>query len=126
MTYQGYRGEVNYSDSDGVFYGKVYGINDLVTFEGTSVQELKKAFKEAVDDYLETCESIGKKPEKEYKGSFNVRVSSTIHRKAANYAQQQKISLNKAVERALRLLLSENSGYRTVDEDQEDYGSCIG
>lgn len=60
------------SADDEVFYGKILGINDLVNFEGASVKQLKKAFKEAVDDYLELCAEIGKTPEKTYKGTFNV------------------------------------------------------
>ena len=102
LEYKGYRGVVEFSDTDSVFFGKISGINDLVTFEGTSVAEIKSAFTEAVDDYLETCKEIGKKPEKEFKGSFNVRVSSEVHRLAAKKAQIEKISLNKLVDKALR------------------------
>jgi predicted HicB family RNase H-like nuclease len=61
-------GSVNYSDSDECFYGKIEGINDLVTFEGNSVKQLKKAFIEAVDDYLALCKVASKEPYRSVKG----------------------------------------------------------
>lgn len=102
LEYKGYRGLVEFSEADSFFFGTISGINDLVTFEGASVEEIKSAFYEAVDDYLETCKEIGKSPEKEFKGSFNVRVNSEIHRLAAQKGQAEKISLNKLVDKALR------------------------
>ncbi len=102
MEYKGYTATVRFSDEDGVFHGKIQGINDLVTFEGASVDGLRKAFTEAVDDYLDTCQRVGKNPDKAYKGSFNVRVSPKLHRLAANYAEHEGVSLNKLIERALQ------------------------
>ena len=101
LTYKGYVGTVEYSTEDDVFCGKIFGINDLVNFEGESVSEIKKAFEEAVDDYIETCKAIGKSPEKIFKGSFNVRVPSTIHKNAVLAASQYNISLNDFVKAAL-------------------------
>jgi predicted HicB family RNase H-like nuclease len=60
MTYKGYIGSVRYSEEDEVFHGKIEAINDLIMFEGTSVKELKKAFHEAVDDYLEIWQGAAK------------------------------------------------------------------
>ncbi|MEQ9064877.1 MAG: type II toxin-antitoxin system HicB family antitoxin [Vicingaceae bacterium] len=105
LKYKDYRGQVEYSDEDSTFYGKILGINDLVSFEGETVDELKKAFIESVDDYIKTCESIGKSPEKEYKGQFNVRVPMNLHRLAARKAISKRMSLNKFVENALRKAL---------------------
>lgn len=101
LDYKGYVGTVEYSNEDEVFHGKIFGINDLVTFEGESVAEIKNSFKEAVDDYLETCRELGKEPEKTFKGSFNVRVPSSIHKDAALTATQYNISLNDFVRVAL-------------------------
>lgn len=101
LEYQGYQGVVEFSAEDGVFFGKLFGLNDLVTFEGQSVKELEKAFHEAVDDYIETCKEAGKEPERAYKGSFNVRINPDIHRQAAFKAQLLHISLNEFVERAI-------------------------
>ena len=84
-----------------MFYGKLLGIDDLVNFEGASVKELKKAFHEAVNDYLETCEELGKEPNKTYKGTFNVRISTDLHKSAAVYAAMNNISLNDFVKTAI-------------------------
>jgi predicted HicB family RNase H-like nuclease len=101
MEYNGYTGIVEYSGADRVFFGKVFGINDLITFEGDSVKQLEKAFRDAVDDYVETCGEQGKEPERAYKGSFNVRIDPEVHRKAAFKAQTLHISLNEFVEQAI-------------------------
>lgn len=106
LSYKGYIGTVHFQAQDEVFYGKIGGVDDLISFEGRSVAELKQAFQEAVDDYLLLCEEAGKKPEKSYKGSFNVRIAPEVHREAKRLAAVQGISLNqfiqKAVEEALR------------------------
>jgi len=101
LTYKGYIGTVHFSSEDDVFYGKIEGIRDLVSFEGQSVDELKKAFQEAVEDYLEFCKQIGKRPEKSYKGSFNIRISPEIHRQAIIKATMLGISLNQLVQKAI-------------------------
>lgn len=101
ITYKGYHGSVGFSAEDEIFYGKVEGVNDLITFEGDSVKTLKKSFEEAVEDYLETCKQIGKDPQKTYKGSFNVRIGSELHQKAANFANRKRISLNDFVKKAI-------------------------
>lgn len=102
MTYKGYLGSVRYSGEDEIFYGKIEAINDLVMFEGESVKELKKAFHEAVNDYLETCKEMGRQPNKPYKGSFNVRLSPELHRQAAIKAKILGMSLNQFVQRAVK------------------------
>ena len=101
IKHQDYYATVHFSMEDDVFFGKILGISDLVTFEGQSVKELKKAFKEAIDDYLETCKETGKVPEKTYKGSFNVRVSPDLHKEAAFAAAQNNITLNDFVKDAI-------------------------
>jgi predicted HicB family RNase H-like nuclease len=101
LKYQDYTATIHYSADDEVFFGKVIGINDLITFEGISVAELKDAFKEAMEDYIETCKSIGKSPDKTYKGVFNVRVPAGLHKKAAIFALQHRITLNDFVKTAL-------------------------
>ena len=101
MTYKGYIGTVHYSEEDEIFHGKIEAINDLIMFEGASVKELKKAFHEAVDDYLETCKEMGREPQKPFKGSFNVRIPSDLHRKAVESATRMGVSLNQLVQKAL-------------------------
>ena len=84
-----------------IFFGKIEGINDLVTFEGESVKKLKKAFEEAVEDYLQLCKQVGKPVQKSYKGSFNVRIPKELHRKSVQKALMSGISLNQLVQMAL-------------------------
>ena len=101
LKYKGYIGSVAYSEPDKVFYGKLEGIDDLVNYEGESVQELTSAFHEAVEDYLIFCEEHNCKPEKSYSGAFNVRVAPSLHRDIANLAAEAGISINAFVKRAL-------------------------
>ncbi|WP_372773480.1 type II toxin-antitoxin system HicB family antitoxin [Mangrovibacterium sp.] len=109
MEYKGFMGTVNYSADDRVFFGKVEGINDLVTFEGTTVDELEAAFEEMVDLHIEDCKREGKPVEKSYKGSFNVRLSVDLHRKAAQVAAAKGITLNQLVKHALKRELHEEN-----------------
>ena len=105
LKYKDYISTVHFSTEDEVFHGKVIGINDLVTFEGQSVSELKKAFREAIEDYLETCKELNKQPDKTYKGSFNVRVPAHLHRKAALIAAQKNMTLNELMKIAISLTI---------------------
>ncbi len=105
MRHKGYLGSVGYSDEDQVFHGKVEFIRDLVTYEGTSVKSLQKAFREAVDDYLELCEREGKEAEKPFKGTFNVRTGPDLHRRAVFYAREKGANLNTVVTDALKAFL---------------------
>lgn len=101
LEYNGYIGTLEFSADDKLFFGKIQGINDLVTFEGSSVTELEESFKEAVEDYLETCKTLNKAPEKIYKGSFNVRVSQELHQKIALLAVKKGLNLNEIVKEAI-------------------------
>ena len=79
MNYKGYLGSVEFSLEDNCLFGRLLHVNDLVNYEADSPVLLKKAFKEAVDDYLATCKQLGKEPDKFFKGSFNVRVTPGLH-----------------------------------------------
>lgn len=102
LKYKGFIGSVNFTGEDRVFYGKIEGINDLVTFEGTSVDELEKAFIFMVEEHIQDCEHEGKPADKSYKGSFNVRITPDLHRQAAQIASVQGITLNQLVQRAIQ------------------------
>ncbi|MBQ8505976.1 MAG: type II toxin-antitoxin system HicB family antitoxin [Clostridia bacterium] len=102
MEYRGYIGSIEFSEEDCLLFGKVQGIRALISYEGTTAQELVEDFHGAVEDYLAMCEERGEAPEKAYKGSFNVRISPQLHQQAAVYAISQQISLNSLVETALR------------------------
>jgi len=101
LKYKDFYGSVEYSAADECFFGKIIGTADLVTFEGKSVSNLKKAFIEAVKDYLVLCKEVGKEPQKSYKGSFNIRISPELHKAAAVIAGKKGISLNTFVEKAI-------------------------
>ena len=93
MQYKGFIGSVAFSENDGVFFGKIEGINALVNFEGESVKELTNAFHEAVDDYLALCEEEGITPHKSYTGNLNVRLTPDIHSRVAALAKQTGVSI---------------------------------
>ena len=106
MTYKDYIGSVEFSEADGVFFGKVLGVRALISYEGDSAQSLVQDFHAAVDDYLALCTSNGQMPEKAYKGSFNVRLSPQLHREAAVYATEHEMTLNALVEKAVSAYVS--------------------
>lgn len=101
MEYKGYVGSVEFSEEDGILFGKVMGIRALLSYEGETGKELLEDFHAAVDDYLALCAEKGIEPERAYKGSFNVRISPELHKKIAVCATEQQISLNSFVEKAL-------------------------
>ena len=101
MKYKGYFGSVHFSDDDNLFYGKLEFIRALVSYEGTDVKTLRRAFEEAVDDYLQVCHETGKEPEKPFKGSFNVRIGSNLHQRVALNALSKGITINKYINEVL-------------------------
>lgn len=101
MKYKGFAGSVDFSLEDGVLFGKIECINDLVTFEASNLQELEAAFHESVDDYLETCELIGKEPDKPMSGSFNVRIGTALHKSAYLESKNLNINLNEFIKLAV-------------------------
>ena len=108
LRYKGYAGTVTFSERDEVFHGKVIGMKDLITFEGDSVASLVEDFHSAVDEYEEYCMQQGKKPDKPYKGTFNVRIQPELHRAAAMQAALEGKTLNAFVEESIRSSLHEH------------------
>ncbi|MCH7414085.1 type II toxin-antitoxin system HicB family antitoxin [Belliella sp. R4-6] len=103
LNYRGYTGSIEYSPEDSMLYGKVLGIKGLISYEGETGKLLEEDFKLAVENYLSDCKQEGISPEKPFKGSFNVRISSNLHQKAALLAMKEKTSLNNLVAEAIRL-----------------------
>ena len=101
IMYKDFIGSVHYSTEDEVFFGKIEGIDDSISFEGSSVNELNHSFHEAVEDYIELCEINKKEPQKAYKGSFNIRISPQLHKKAVQEATIRGISLNQFIENVI-------------------------
>jgi len=94
MTYKGYDAVVQYDEDAGVFTGEVINTRDVIAFQGKSVTELKRAFKDSVDDYLEFCAARHEKPDKPFAGSFMVRMSPELHRHITAEARRQGKSVN--------------------------------
>lgn len=94
MTYKGYEGVVQFDEAAGVFHGDVINTRDVITFQGTSVDELTQAFRDSVDDYLDFCAERGREPEKPFSGKFMVRVSPQLHREITSEAARLGKSLN--------------------------------
>lgn len=97
LTYKGYVGTAEISEEDGVFFGKLAFIRDLVTYESADAPGLVTAFREAVDDYLADCAAAGRAPDNPFKGQFNVRTKPEIHRALAMLAAREDRSLNDVV-----------------------------
>lgn len=94
MTYKEFAARVEYSEEDGCFVGHIAGIRDVIGFHGESVVELRVAFEEAVDDYLETCKKTGQQPNRPYSGQFRLRLDPALHARAAMAAESRGKSLN--------------------------------
>lgn len=109
LNYKGYIGSVEFSEEDKVFFGKVIGITDSISFEGDTVESLIEDFHDAIDEYLEFCAENGKEPQQQYKGSFNVRIAPELHRKASLDAMAKNMSLNSYVEEAIALQVKHNA-----------------
>jgi predicted HicB family RNase H-like nuclease len=101
LEYKGYIGTVKYSAEDECLHGKLSFIRDLVNYEASTAKQLGKEFQAAVDEYLADCEKIGKKPDKPFKGSLNIRIGSDLHRGAALAAEDAGVKLNDFIRQAV-------------------------
>ena len=102
LSYKGYYGSVEFSNEDDVFFGRIIGINDRITYEGDNVKTLRHDFEEAVNEYLEICSHLGKNPEKAYSGALNVRIAPALHRQLAAFSTLNGKTLNVVIEEAIR------------------------
>ncbi len=115
LKYKDFTGTVHFSNTDDVFFGKIEGINDLMTFEAETVTKLKKAFMEAVEDSLDLCKETGKEVFKSFKGSFNIRLNPELHSKLFENATLEGKTLNQYVNEALIDKLSNEDGKPTYN-----------
>ena len=116
LEYKGYHTLVEFDAFTGTLFGKIEGIKDLVTFETTDTTKVEEEFHLAVDDYLAFCEEIGQEPNKEYKGSFNIRINPNLHRAIALKASKEGVSLNAAVEKAIDEYVNNDVKDKIIDE----------
>ena len=101
MEYKGYLGAVEYDAQAKIFHGDIINTRDVITFQGTTVNEIEQAFRDSINDFIEWCKEDGVEPEKPYSGKFNVRLSPELHRQIAILAKKKHISLNNFVENAI-------------------------
>lgn len=113
LEYKGYHADIKFDADDEIFIGEVFGIADSLNFHGQSVSEIKEMFHQSIDNYLQLCKEIGKEPEKEFKGTFNVRISSENHKRAALAARKKNITLNQFVSNAIEHELNKENDLST-------------
>lgn len=126
MEYKGYHTKIEFDAESMSLRGKIEGINDYIDFEAEDTTAIEAEFRSAVDDYLEFCAEVGKEPEKEYKGTFNVRISPELHKKLALRAFKDGRSLNAEVEKAIAIFIdSDQSQTRELAESARDLTETI-
>jgi predicted HicB family RNase H-like nuclease len=101
MTYKGYSGVVQYDDEAKIFHGEVINTRTVITFQGTSVDEIETAFRDSVDDYLDWCKERNKEPKKPFSGKFVLRLSPELHRRLNIKAKTNNTSLNSFIVQTL-------------------------
>ena len=102
LMYKGYIGHVEFDDEADIFHGEVINTRDVITFQGRTVKELKKAFHDSIEDYLDFCKERNEEPEKPFSGKFNLRIDPELHRQVYITARQNKVSLNQWIAEAIR------------------------
>ena len=106
LEYKGYYTRVEFDSEAFVVRGKIEGIKDLVNFECADLLCVEEEFHNAVDEYLEFCKEIGKEPDKEYRGTFNIRINPELHKKLVVVAMKNGDTLNATVEKAIKEYVS--------------------
>ncbi|TVP60879.1 MAG: type II toxin-antitoxin system HicB family antitoxin [Nodularia sp. (in: Bacteria)] len=101
MKYKGYEALVEFDDEAEIFHGEIVNIRDVVTFQGDNVKDLKQAFEDSIEDYLDFCRERGEEPEKPFSGKFVVRIKPELHKAISIKARKEGKSLNSLVENAL-------------------------
>jgi predicted HicB family RNase H-like nuclease len=109
MEYKGYSAKVEFDSDANIFHGEVINLRDVITFEGETVKELKQAFQDSVDDYLDFCTQRGEAPEKPYSGKFVIRVEPELHKNITIEARKAGKSLNVWISDAIYKALKDNA-----------------
>jgi predicted HicB family RNase H-like nuclease len=107
LQYKGYTGSVALDADDKIFHGRVLGVRALIGFEGATVEELEKDFRDGVDDYLDMCAEKGRQPEKPFKGTFNIRLDPSLHQRLVTHATDEGKTLNAFIKDTLEKAVSE-------------------
>lgn len=88
MEYKGYIAHIEFDDEANLFHGEVVNIRDVITFQGESVSELRKAFEDSVEDYLEFCKERGEEPNAPFSGFLTVQLSPNQYRRVIQAAEK--------------------------------------
>lgn len=97
LEHKGYRGRVEFDSEAGIFQGEILDTRDVITFQGKTVNEIKRAFRDSVEDYLEFCAERGEEPDKSFSGRLMVRLPPELHRRLYIEAREQGKSLNQLI-----------------------------
>jgi predicted HicB family RNase H-like nuclease len=125
IEYLGYVGSVVFDDEAGLFHGEVVNTRDVITFQGETVAEIRQAFHDSIDDYLDFCAERNEQPEKPMSGKFNVRISPLLHAHAVAVARSRDISLNTLVERAMEEFIGTQFKSAAVETIHETRGNRV-
>jgi predicted HicB family RNase H-like nuclease len=107
FEHKGFYGSAEVNLREDCLEGRILFIQDIVTYEAKSISKLRKSFENAVDDYFETCKTLGQEPEQPFEGNMNLRLGEDLHREAATYAQINNQNLNKMIVEALESRISD-------------------
>lgn len=102
LTYKGYTGVVQFDDEAMIFHGEVIGLRDVITFRGTTPEEIKREFEASIDGYLNWCRELGQEPEKPFSGNIHLRLQPDLHSKLVSEAKSHNLSLNSYINQTLQ------------------------
>lgn len=101
LEYKGYIGRIEFDNESEIFHGEVINTRDVITFQGESVKELKQAFIDSVEDYLDFCRSRNESPDRPFSGKLNLRIDPDLHKSAYLSAKHEGVSLNTWITNAI-------------------------
>lgn len=110
LEYKNYRGRVEYIEDARIFHGEVLGTRDVITFQGSTPDEIEQAFRDSIDEYLAFCEERGEEPDKPFSGRFLVRMPEELHRSVSDLAHAEHLSINTVVLRAVSEYVAREQG----------------
>lgn len=111
FSYKGYTGEAFIDGDSDVLAGEILNIRDVVTFEGDTVPEVKQAFRDSVDDYLDFCHELNREANKPFSGKLAYRTTPERHRQIFLAAKSQGKSVNAWIDEALLTAAEKDAAY---------------
>jgi predicted HicB family RNase H-like nuclease len=124
LNHKGYSGSIEIDLQHDCLFGKLLFINDAVIYQGKNLPELKESFKNAVDEYLDTCAEMGREPDKQFSGSFNIRIDPKMHKRLAVESIKNNKSINSLVALSIEEFLKNTES--VLDVQNSDHCSHAG